>query len=244
MFHRGNDLIRFVACSLVFFLSACASSGPELPEQKPIDKHKLSQIYTQMGAAYLSEGQPLIAVKELKKAIKLDPDNAEAHGSIAVLYEQLEMFDKAQKHYLKALDLSPDDPRIVNNYGRFLCERGEKEEGLELLTRAANDRLYANRWIPMANAGECALAAGELEEAEKWLRQALELNPDSPNALAAMARVKAQQGQFLSARAFLQRYESKVKEPDQEMLRLGYQIETALGDSQAAESYRKRLNED
>ncbi len=236
-------------CGLAFFLAlglaGCASkTEPEIPERKPIDKQKLSKIYTEMGAAYLAEGQPHIAIKELQKAIDLDPGNAGAHGSIAVLYEKLEMEDKARQHYLLAIRLQPDDPRIVNNYGRFLCEHGEPRKGLKLLTRAANDRLYVNRWVPMINAGECALKTGNLEQAEKWLRQALELNPDSPHALATMARLKAKQGEYFSARAFLQRYESQVKTLPPLMLRLGVEIETALGDEEAARSYRLKLGED
>ncbi len=242
---QGKRRILFLSLCLVLVFGGCASTPePDIPEEKPIDTHKLSRIYSQMGAAYLAEGHPRIAIKELKKALELDPDNAEAHGTIAVLYEELKMFDKARKHYVSALKLQPDDPRMVNNFGRFLCEQGEHGKGLKLLARAADDRLYGNRWIPMVNAGECALAVGDLVQAETWLRQALDLNPNSPNALAAMARLKARQGKYLSARAFLQRYEAQVKEPDQSLLQLGVEIETALGDSDAVNAYRMKLRDE
>lgn len=235
-------LTQFFAVIVCLLLAACASSGPEPAEQKPIDKKNLSRIYTEKGAAYLEQGQPYIALKDLNKAIELDPGNAEAHGTLAVVYERLEVYDKARAQYRKAVSLDPDNPGLGNNFGRFLCARGEYEKGLNWLVRGANDKLYINRWIPMVNAGECALAAGDLEAAEKWLRQSLKLNPNSPHALAAMVRLKMQQKNYLSARAFLQRYEALVDKPEAAMLRLGYEIETQLGDQQAAKSYQKRLH--
>lgn len=235
-------LSRFFVALACLLLTACASSGPEPVEQKPIDKKNLSRIYTEKGAAYLEEGQPYIALKDLNKAIELDPGNAEAHGTLGVVYERLEVFDKARAHYRKAVELAPDNPGLGNNFGRFLCTRGEYEEGLKWLVKGANDKLYVKRWIPMVNAGECALEAGDLETAEKWLRQSLKLKPNSPHALAAMVRLKMKQKNYLSARGFLQRYEALVKKPEEEMLRLGYEIETQLGDPQAAKSYQQRLH--
>lgn len=223
---------------LAVLLSACA--GGRLKDAAS-PRQKLSKTYAEKGAAYLAEGNKEIAAQDLKKSLELDPNNAAAHGTIALLYEHLGMLDLAAEHYAQAAKLKPDDPGIVGNYGRFLCHHGRYLEGLKFLNRAASDKLYPKRWIPLTNAGECALASGHLKRAERYLREALDLNPDNALALETMVRLMLAQQEYLKARAFLQRFEA-VSEPTPETLELGVKIESALGDPQAAESYRRRLN--
>ncbi|BCX89482.1 type IV pilus assembly protein PilF [Methylomarinovum tepidoasis] len=228
--------MRWATAGLLVVLAGCSLS----PDQEEIDRKKLAQIYTEKGIAYLSQGQPQNALADLRHALEIDPDNAAAHEAIAVLYEKFGMDDKAAEHYHRALALQPDDARLLNNYGLFLCNRGDYDAGMKRLVRAANNKLYAQRWKAMTNAGLCALKAGRLQEAEDWLRQALKLEPDAPQPLAAMARLMAKKRRWLAARAFLQRYEA-VAEPTPQLLQLGVQIESALGDEQAAAAYRSRL---
>ena len=206
-----------------------------------VDEEKLAQIYATKGTAYLAQGKLKVALADLRKALALDPDNAVAHESIALLYEYLGKAGKAAEHYREAAKLAPDDAKILNNYGRFLCKEGRYDEGLAFLGKAGSDKLYDERWKALVNAGICAQRAGRQKQAETWLRQALALNPESSDALAAMARLMADQGNWLSARAFLQRYEA-VGQPSESMLRLGYRIETALGDTSAAQGYLDKLH--
>ncbi len=220
-------------------LFGCHSVPPASDEA--VDREKLAQIYATKGSAYLARGNWKAAMADLQKALRLDPDNAVAHATLALLYEDLDMPEKAAAHYEAALRSAPENPRILNNYGHFLCKRGRYEEGLKYLGRAGSDKLYDKRWIALVNAGECAWRGGRSQTAETWLRQALRVNPEAPQALAAMARLMAEQGKWLSARAFLQRYEAAVQQPSQEMLELGYRIETALGDAAAARVYRDKL---
>ncbi len=232
-------MMRVVAAlGMAVLLSACASSWIK---GEASSRQKLSKTYAEKGAAYLAEGNLEIAASDLRKSLELDPNNAAAHGTIALLYERLRMLDKAAEHYRRAAALKPDDSGIIGNYGRFLCHQGRQQEGLKLLRQAAADKLYAKRWIPLTNAGDCAYAAGRLEEAERYLREALELNPENALALELLVKLMLAKQEYLKARAFLQRYETFAK-PTADILKLGYQIESALGDLQAAEAYRNRLN--
>lgn len=230
--------MRIVAAlGMAVFLSACASWIKDAASSR----QKLSKTYAEKGAAYFAEGNLEIAASDLRKSLELDPNNAAAHGTIALLYEHLQMLDKAAEHYRRAAALKPDDSGIIGNYGRFLCHHGRQQEGLKLLRIAAADKLYPKRWIPLTNAGDCAMAASQLEEAERYLREALELNPENALALKSLVKLMLAKQEYLKARAFLQRYETFAK-PTAEMLEAGYQIESALGDLQAAEAYRDRLN--
>ncbi len=229
--------------SLVLMLSmlaACAAGGPSKRTKDAERIQRLSQTYTKKGAIYLSEGKLKIALHDLHKAIDLDPENAEAYGTLGVLYERLGKLDEAERYYARARKLAPENPTILNNYGRHLCAQGKFQEGLKVLQRAAADPLYETRWIPLTNAGECALKAGDLAKAEAFLRQALTLNGNFPPALAAMAELSFRKGKYLSARAFIERYKAQARLTEA-MLRLAVKVETALGDSQAARAYQEQL---
>jgi len=228
----------WIAAGALLF-AGCRSVPPASDEA--VDRERLARIYATKGGAYLARGNWKAALADLRKALKLDPDNAVAHATLALLYEELDMPERAAGHYEAALRLAPENPQILNNYGRFLCKQGRYDRGLEYLRRAGTDKLYDKRWTALVNAGECAQRAGRPQAAETWLRQALRLNPEAPQALAAMARLMAEQGKWLSARAFLQRYEAAA-EPSREMLELGYRIETTLGDATAAQTYRDKLH--
>jgi type IV pilus assembly protein PilF len=57
-----------------------------------------------------------------------------------------------------------------------------------------------------------------------------------------MAEVSYRKGEYLRARAFLQRYEA-VAPVNADSLAMGVKIETELGDQKAAERYRQLLRE-
>nr|BAL52846.1 type IV pilus assembly protein PilF [uncultured Gammaproteobacteria bacterium] len=225
---------HFWVVGIAWIVAACVGSAAN-------SRQKLSLTYAEKGAAYLAEGNLEVAAQDLNKSLELDPNNAAAHSTLALLYERLGDQEKALAHHQAAVKLLPSDPGIVGNFGRFLCHQGRFQEGLEFLKRALRDRLYVKRWIPLTNAGECALKAGKLEEAEEYLREALS-SSENPLALSGLVKLYFLKQDYLKARAFLQRYEA-LGAPEREMLELGEKIESALGDRQAADSYRRRLAE-
>ena len=129
-----------------------------------------------------------------------------------------------------------------NNYGAFLCATGKSEEADKYFIVAVDDPFYSTPEIALSNAGACALGRGDLDKAERFLRQSLERNSRLASSLLPMADVSYQKGSFLQARAFLQRYEA-VSELNEESLYLGFQIESELGDVKSAERYKTELLE-
>jgi len=51
------------------------------------------------------------------------------------------------------LDASPDNWSVENNFGRFLCDHGEYEQGMALLTQAFSTQLNDRQWLGLTNAG-------------------------------------------------------------------------------------------
>jgi type IV pilus assembly protein PilF len=92
----------------------------------------------------------------------------------------------------------------------------------------------------MANAGSCALTAGQTARADRDLRNALALDPASPVALAGMAEDEYRAGHYFEARAFSERRLAAAPATRQ-VLQLASQIEQKLGDMAAAARYVQRM---
>lgn len=217
-------------------LAACASS----PSVSQEEARKAAQTNTALGRQYMERGQYEIAMEKLKRAVAHDKTYAPAHTMFAILYETLGQADDAEREYRLALRYDPDDGEVNNNYGAFLCTSGREREATRYFEAALQDPFYATPAIALSNAGSCALAAGDLDKAESFLRQSLEHDGELASALLPMAQVSYDKGSFLRARAFLQRYEA-VGPMNEESLSLGYRIEQQLGDTEAANRYRDEL---
>lgn len=185
---------------LAALLSGCALLSSQ--------QEDLAEIYTQKGALYLQEGKLHIALKDLKEALRHDPDHAEAHGLLGILYEQVGMWDKAKEHYRRAVELDPENLRWRDNYGRFLCFHGKPEAGLEQIKQAADFPLYENRPIALTNAALCAMKLGQEALAESYLQQALTLAPDFLPALEAKILLAIHRGEVVSAQQLIEHYRS------------------------------------
>ena len=222
---------------LVFVLTACSTmpTGKESQQAR-----RIADTNIQLGIAYMREGDYDTAVKKLHKALEADPDSATANGTLAILYENIGENDLAEKHFKTALRLSPKDPQTHNNYGQYLCRHGEYTRALEQFDIAASDPLYSGLAGSLTNAGICAAKIPDGKKAENYFRKALEHDQNYPYALLHMADLMFTQGNYLAARAYIQRFDG-VSAPGAESLWLGVRIEDALGDMSAAGGYALKL---
>lgn len=185
-------------------------------------------------------GQLDEAEADARAALKADPKSADAHTLLAVIAQQRGKPGEAGGYYAKAAELAPTRGSTLNNYGAWLCGNGRAAESLAWFDRALADPAYPTPASARANAGSCALDAGQAQRAERDLRMALQAAPGNATALEAMARLQFDAGDYLSARAFSQRRIVAAPVTPQ-VLRLASQIEQKLGDNQASARYLKRL---
>ncbi|MBL6987068.1 MAG: type IV pilus biogenesis/stability protein PilW [Methylobacter sp.] len=226
---------RLALVLLVAVLSACGSSGNTKQDNA-------GEIHFQLGVRYLSMNKLELAKENLLLALNSNSDNAQAHNALAYLYEKLNQPDKAKDHYETALSLMPNDWGVKNNLGRFLCEHGELEEGMELLSEAGTNPLNDRRWLALTNAGRCQLDMGQKQQAENYFRQALQLSKSYAPALSEMQKIAYEKGDFWSAKGFLQRYLGVANHTSETLLFAAY-AERALGNIELAKQYKKLLLE-
>ena len=195
-----------------------------------------------LGLGYLRQGRPELAIGILERALSFDPDLADAHSSLAVAYDQQGRAEDAEEHYRRAAELAPDNPGAANSYAVYLCRNNLWDDAEPYFRSAAENPSYTTPEAALANAGLCALAAGEPDKAESYFREALGRNPVYPDALYHMTDLAHQQENLLQARAFMQRSFATVADSP-EMLWLCFEIERELNSPTPAQACATRLKE-
>ena len=220
-------------------LCGCAHTSTKRPVSSD-DKRKIAELNTQIAIQHMRERDFELALKKLEKAIDADPGYADAYNASGIVYSQLGETEKAEENFRRSLRIDGDNPLTLNNYGQFLCRRGDHEKGEEMFLAATANPLYRNPGVAFSNAGTCALAANDVPKAEKYFRKALEKDPRIAAALLSMAKITFDSDRFLPARAYLQRY-SEVAPQTAASLWLGVRVERELGDRDAEASYALAL---
>lgn len=222
----------------LLLLPACSST----PEKSDSENRKAAETNTALGRQYMDRGQYEISLEKLKRAVSYDNTYAPAHTMLGVLYETIGETDSAENEYRLAVKHDPTDGDVNNNLGAFLCGIGKRKEADQYFQAAVKDPFYSTPEVALSNAGSCALAQGDLDKAEEYLRESLRIDARLGGSLLSMSEVSYRQGSYLRARAFLQRYEA-VAPATRESLDLGLRIETELGDERAVEEYKKELRD-
>ena len=199
-----------------------------------------ARIHTELGQHYLQSGDLQTAMSKLQKALQFDDDYAPAHTVIAVVYEKINDLTHAEQHYRRAVELEPAKGGPNNNLGAFLCREGRGAEAEPYFRKAVADPFYSTPDVALTNAGVCQLKSHDVAAAERDFRDALQRNPGNGEALFQLANTLYLNNDAFRARAFLQRFDA-LGHPTPDSFRLGYLIETRLGNTEAAQNYRQRL---
>lgn len=240
-------LERWMGAALALALAGCVTTGNEgdlgrrLAQDSPTkDATDAARIHTELGQQYMTNGDLKTAMEKLTKALQFDERYAPAHTVMAVLDERINRPEEAERHYRRAVALEPDKGGPNNNLGTFLCRIGKGSEAIGYFQKALKDPFYATPDVALTNQGICQLRINDRAGAEASLRKALQANPQNGEALLQLATVLYLNNDAFRARAFIQRFDA-LGQPSAVALKLGFDIETRLGNMDAAQNYRRRL---
>jgi type IV pilus assembly protein PilF len=204
------------------------------------DARRRAELRTQLASEYYQRGNFVVALEETRQAEKNDPSYYQAYNVRALVYMELREDAQARAAFERALSLAPNDPDVLNNFGWFLCLRGEAERGMGYFRRVQADTLYTTPEKAFLNAGLCARINGHNGEAEDYLRRAVTFRPDLAGALFNLADILFEKGNIKEAEIYLNRY-MRLGEPTLSGLVLGVKIARAQGDKAAEDSMLQQL---
>jgi type IV pilus assembly protein PilF len=214
----------------------------DAPQAKPADPKYRAKIHTELAAAYYQAGNPAVALEEVRIALEADPGHVQAYSVRGLVYAQLKEVAKAEEDFQRALKIAPKNPDINNNYGWFLCETGQPRQSIQYFLNAVKDPLYETPEVAYANAGRCALKAGDMDGAQEYLLQALRVAKSQvPETRYQLANVFYLRGNLDESKIFLNEAVKAMEPPTPEALWLGIRLERKLGNKAGEGSYASQL---
>jgi Tfp pilus assembly protein PilF len=207
---------------LALWLAACAGTTPSGPggsyETASEERNKAAAEATRnVGEAYLAGGNLMGALRELKKAEGLDPNDPITQYDIGLVYLYRERFDQAIPHFEKAIQLKPDFAPAINSLGNAYSAKGDWDRAIEAYQKIIEDVFYGTPHFALSNMALAYYQKNDYVRAEKYFLEALKLSPDFVNALGGLATTYMAQGRYEEA---VQKLERAVrKEPKLAQLR-------------------------
>lgn len=221
---------------LVLLLTACAGQQSNRTDTQKRDS---ARIHTELGAGYFSQNQIAIALEEFTEATQIDPTYALAHNGLGMVYAALGEDARADASFKRAIALEPNNSESRNNYGTFLCSRNRIDESVTQFMAAVRNPLYATKDIAYLNAGICALRKQDVDNAEVYFQNALQIQPLLHRASYELAQINYNRNKFGMAREYLRT--PLIGNPPPEILWLAIRVERQLGDRDAEASYALEL---
>lgn len=175
---------------------------------------QLPVVHSTLGDIYRRQQDYAGATAAYDAALERTPDDA-ARGkwflyyARAISFERQDMWDKAEADFRAALNLSPDQPQVLNYLGYSLVEKQIKlDEALEMIERAVAGRPDSGYIVD--SLGWVLYRLGRYDEAVGHMERAVELMPVDPvvndhlgDVLWAVGRFREAEFQWSRALSFV-----------------------------------------
>ena len=232
----AGPLKRCAALLALGLLAACASNterGELKTASDQTSTEKRAAIRLQLAVGYYQDGKYDIALDEVKRAIAINPDEADAYGMRGLIYAAMKENALADENFQHALKLGPHNPDLENNYGSFLCNvAGKPAKAIPYFEAALANPRYRSPVSALVNAGTCSLKIHDLDAAERYLMQANRAVPDLPVVNVGLAQVYFDRRDYARAGIFINRLTqtAKLDTLSADALWLALRVERKLGD--------------
>ena len=183
--------------------ATAANRAVNIPEFVNIPPDGLQRIDLQAAEVYrvadrgfelMGNGQMAEAVQEWRKALQMDPDDANWHFNLAVSLRESNQEPEAVEEFRKACDLDGNEPKWFADLAALLSQTGDLDGAV--LNYRKSLSLDPSKAEVEADLGVALFKDGQAQEGYEQLQKAVEMDPgfadgynDLATALAKMERV-------------------------------------------------------
>jgi Tfp pilus assembly protein PilF len=118
------------------------------------------------------------AVRELERALEIDPEAYEAHIALVGLYGSMGEFSQVDAHFEEAMRLAPNTAQLHFNLGTARVEQGRYDEAAAAFRRTIE--LAPSHALAHAILGRIRYVQQDVDEANALFEEAVRLAPTDP----------------------------------------------------------------
>ncbi|PHX56216.1 hypothetical protein CP500_006525 [Tychonema bourrellyi FEM_GT703] len=169
-FNRGNILKsqgKFTE-AIAYFKNAlvCQPDLIEAATNLAVTLHQIGDL-TEAATYYL-------------RSIEIDPNSAQAHNNLGILRQAQGNIVEAVSCFQQAIALNPLYVKALNNLGALLQQQGELPGAIACFQQALS---ATSNYVPaLVNLGVAMEAKCQPEEAKRYYKQSIDLEPDNPKS--------------------------------------------------------------
>jgi tetratricopeptide (TPR) repeat protein len=206
---KDKFLLTMLSLLAILTLSSCASTTPQTTaasskgeasslaggERNPA----AAEATRNVGEAYLVEGNLIAALRELKKAEQLNPDDHVTHYDLGLVYLSRQRYDQAIQHFERAVQLKPDYAPAINSLGNAYAAKQDWDKAIQAYEKIVEDAFYGTPYFALSNLGLAYYHKNDFVQAEKYFVEALKLSPDFVQALGGLGMTYNAMGRYSEA---------------------------------------------
>jgi type IV pilus biogenesis/stability protein PilW len=153
----------------IFTMLACVTA----------DQARRSTTRTDLGTAYLKEGNAPDAVEALREAASLNPQNATAWERLGLAYMASNAHELSEEAFQRAIRLgSAEEPaRVSHNYGLLLVKMKRYDDAIAAFDATLSDLTYRTPAKALNSKGFTLYTMGKYDEAIEVLSEAVRAVP-------------------------------------------------------------------
>ncbi|QWV93648.1 tetratricopeptide repeat protein [Geomonas oryzisoli] len=149
------------------------------------------------GAGFFQKKDYVRAANEFKRAISLDPTNAQSYNYLANAYLAQNKYDEAIKTYKSSLSLDPTQDSVHRNLGNIYLQQKKYNLAEKEFKDAA--RLNPTDTVAPYTLGQLYVQTGRYAEAETQFKKVSRMAPNDPNPYYSLGATYNKEGKYAEA---------------------------------------------
>ncbi len=230
-----------VACAGPGGAPAAAASNELRTASDQTDADRRAAVRMELAALHFSRGQYETALDEIKLALQSKPELGAAFSLRGLVYASMGEESLAEDSFNRALQLNPRDADTMHNRGWFLCQRNKFADADRWFEQALALPQYRDTQRSLMAQGVCHARAGKLDEAERKLSRAYELDATNPTTALNLAEVLYRRGEYERARFYIRRVNQREDLSNAQTLWLALRVENRMGNRGGVDDYGRQL---
>jgi len=190
-FLTGFGILLVVAVALACATTPDSQSGPK--------QDRKARAHYNAGISYMSEGNPAMAIRELRTALQQSPRDPWIHWALAEGYGRKGRLDDAESHLLTALEIRPGFQQARLNLSAFYYQVGRYDDAIEHADLLLEDPTFPVPWKALANRGWAQYKLGQRQPARESFETALEYDEKHWRSFLGLGMLDMEAGRRIEA---------------------------------------------